>query len=212
MRFVLVLPLAAALAACSSAPAPAPGAGGDHRGESAADLQRLTEVLKANMHERGQAKMSRVELDDVQRLCNQHADNPPADEAKRMEAAQLKAIAFPDGGLIGDWKAGEKLAQNGRGMTWSDKPGEAGGSCYNCHQISPKEEAFGTIGPSLAGFGKLRGNRPEIQQYVYGKIYNAKAYNACSQMPRFGQSGTLTAQQIKDLVALLLDPASPVNR
>jgi sulfur-oxidizing protein SoxX len=31
-------------------------------------------------------------------------------------------------------------------------------------------------------------------------------------MPRFGPSGTLTAQQIKDLVALLLDPASPVNR
>jgi sulfur-oxidizing protein SoxX len=129
-----------------------------------------------------------------------------------MEEAQLKTIPFPAGSLIGDWKEGEKIAQSGRGMTWSDKPGNSGGSCYNCHQISPKEEAFGTIGPSLAGFGRLRGNRPEIQQYVYGKIYNAKAYNACSQMPRFGRSGTLTEQQIRDLVALLLDPASPVNR
>jgi hypothetical protein len=31
-------------------------------------------------------------------------------------------------------------------------------------------------------------------------------------MPRLGYSGTLTEQQIKDLVGLLLDPASPVNQ
>ena len=88
----------------------------------------------------------------------------------------------------------------------------AGGSCYNCHQLSPKEASYGTVGPSLRGFGKIRGNAPEIQKYVYGKIYNAKAYNLCSQMPRLGHSGTLTEQQIKDLIALLLDPASPVNQ
>jgi len=210
MRRLFLLPLAAALASCTTAPTT--GAGGDHRGESAADMQRITAVLKANMHERGQATMARIELDDAQRLCNQYADNPPAEQAKRLEEAQLKAIPFPSGSLIGDWKAGEKLAQSGRGMTWNDKPGAGGGSCYNCHQISPKEEAHGTLGPSLAGFGRIRGNRPEIQRYVYGKIYNAKAYNACSQMPRFGHSGTLDAQEIKDLTALLLDPASPVNQ
>jgi sulfur-oxidizing protein SoxX len=31
-------------------------------------------------------------------------------------------------------------------------------------------------------------------------------------MPRFGHNGVLTEEQITDLVALLLDPASPVNR
>jgi hypothetical protein len=31
-------------------------------------------------------------------------------------------------------------------------------------------------------------------------------------MPRLGYSGTLTPEQIKDLVGLLLDPASPVNK
>jgi sulfur-oxidizing protein SoxX len=31
-------------------------------------------------------------------------------------------------------------------------------------------------------------------------------------MPRFGYAGALTEQQIKDLVALLLDPNSPVNQ
>lgn len=34
----------------------------------------------------------------------------------------------------------------------------------------------------------------------------------CTQMPRFGASGTLTPQQIENLVGLLLDPASPVNQ
>jgi sulfur-oxidizing protein SoxX len=208
-----LLLVAAALASCSTAPSMVPGSGSDHRGETPAEMQRVTEVLKANMHERGQAKMSRLELDDVQRLCNAHADNPPAEQAKRAEEAMLKAVPLPEGSLIGDWKKGEKIAQSGRGMTWSDKPGvPAGGSCYNCHQISPKVEAYGTIGPSLAGFGKNRGNRPEIQRYVYGKIYNAKAYNVCSTMPRFGTSGTLSDAQIRDLVALLLDPASPVNQ
>lgn len=212
MKKFFLLPLAAALASCGTAPSVAPGSGGDHRGESPAEMARVTSVLKANMHERGQAKMDRIELDDLQRLCNQYADNPPAEQAKRMEAEQLKGIAFPSGSLIGNWQAGEKIAQSGRGMTWSDKPGAAGGSCYNCHEISPKEEAHGTIGPSLKGFARVRGNGPEVQRYVYGKIYNAKAYNVCSTMPRFGHSGTLNEQQIKDLTALLLDPASPVNQ
>ena len=204
MRALLLFTVAA-LAGCASGPA-------GHPAETQADLDRITALLKRDFHERGQAKMSRIDLDEVQRLCNLHADNPPAADAKRAEEAMLKAIPFPEGNLLGDWKKGEALAQSGRGMTWSDKPGASGGSCYNCHQISPKEEAHGTVGPSLAGFGKTRGNSAEIQRYVYGKIYNAKAYNACSAMPRMGASGTLTAEQIRDLVGLLLDPASPVNQ
>ena len=208
MRRLLLVPVAAALAACAAAPVV-----GERPKPSASDVDRITAVLKRDFRARGQATMDRVELDEVQRLCNLHADNPPADVGKRIEEAQLKAIKFPAGGLMGDWKNGEKIAQSGRGSMWSDKPGvQPGGSCYNCHQLSPKEEAFGTVGPSLAGFGKVRGNGPAIQQYAYGKIYNAKAYNACSQMPRFGHSGSLNEQQIKDLVALLLDPASPVNQ
>src|SRR5690606_11031443 len=148
----------------------------------------------------------------LQRICTESHDRPPVDIAKTLEADQMKTIAFPSGGLMGDWRNGQKLAQSGRGLTWRDKPGAAGGSCYNCHQLSPQESSFGTIGPSLLAFGKIRGNGLEMQRYVYGKIYNAKAYNACSQMPRLGYSGTLSERQIKDLVAYLLDPASPVNR
>jgi sulfur-oxidizing protein SoxX len=96
---------------------------------------------------------------------------------------------------------------------WNDKPGvQPGGSCYNCHQLSPKVAAYGTVGPSLAGYGKSRGASPEMQRYTYGRIFNSKAYNLCSQMPRLGHAGSLNEQQIKDLVGLLLDPASPVNQ
>jgi L-cysteine S-thiosulfotransferase len=185
----------------------------EHPKATARDLDEVTAVLKRDFRERGQAKMSRIELDEVQRVCNLHADNPPAEVTRPLEEAQLKAIPMPNGSLIGDWKRGERIAQSGRGSMWSDKPGvQDGGSCYNCHQLSLKETAFGTIGPSLAGFGRTRGNSREMQQYAYGKIYNAKAYNLCSQMPRLGHAGTLNEQQIKDLVALLLDPGSPVNQ
>ena len=174
------------------------------------DVQKL---MQRDFHARGQAGMDRVVQDALQRLCTESRDNPPAGAAKAIEADQMKTIVFPEGSLMGDWKRGEAIAQNGRGLQWTDKPGDAaGGSCYNCHQLSPREPSFGTIGPSLQRFGKIRGSGPELQKYVYGKIYNAKAYNACSQMPRLGHSGTLTSEQIKDLVGLLLDPASPVNQ
>ncbi len=175
--------------------------------------QDIQKILQRDFHARGQATMDRVVQDGLQRICTESGDNPPAGVAKALEADQMKSIAFPAGSLMGDWQRGEKIAQGGRGLTWNDRPGQpADGSCYNCHQLSGRELSFGTIGPSLRGFGKLRGNTPEMQRYVYGKIYNAKAYNACSHMPRLGYSGTLTEEQIKDLVGLLLDPASPVNK
>lgn len=170
-------------------------------------------MMKRDFKAKGIATADRLHEDGVQAVCNRTADNPPKDIAARLEKDQLESVKYPaDGKLMGDWKAGEKLAQSGRGMTWSDKAGvPGGGNCYNCHQISPTEMSYGTIGPSLYQFGKLRGSGPEVQKYVYGKIYNAKAFNLCSQMPRFGHVNALNEKQIKDIVALLLDPQSPVN-
>ncbi len=174
--------------------------------------QEVQQILQRDFHPRGQATMERVAQDGVQRACTETRDRPPPELGKALEADQMKTIVYPEGSLLGDWKRGETIAQSGRGLTWNDKPGEpSGGSCYNCHELSPRELSHGTIGPSLRRFGKTRGTSAEVQRYLYGKIYNAKAYNLCSQMPRLGASGTLTAAQIKDLVALLLDPASPVN-
>jgi len=175
--------------------------------------QKIQNLQQRDFQARGQATMERVAQDGLQRLCTESHDQPPAAIAKALEADQMKSIVFPAGSLVGDWKNGERIAQNGAGATWADRAGSpAGGSCYNCHQLAPRESSFGTIGPSLRNFGKLRGSGPEMQRYVYGKIFNAKAYTLCSPMPRLGYSGTLTPEQIRDLVGLLLDPASPVNQ
>jgi len=169
-------------------------------------------MMKRDFHARGSAGMDRLNQDSVQAACNKYKDEPPQGVADKLQKEQLAAIKWPaDGKLLGDWKAGEKIAQNGRGMAWNDKGGD-GGSCYNCHQVGPRESSFGTVGPSLYQFAKKRGYGADIQRYAYGKIYNAKAYNLCSQMPRMGHVGALTEQQMKDLTALLMDPASPVNQ
>ena len=175
--------------------------------------REVQDIHLRDFHTKGMVKKEAVAQDAVQRICTVTNDRPTADIAKQLEADQMKTIVVPASGLMGDWKRGEGIAQSGRGMTFSDAAGTPnGGSCYNCHQMAAKEISYGTLGPSLQGFGKTRGSGAEMQKYVYGKIYNAKAYNACSQMPRLGFSGTLTEQQIKDLVAYLLDPASPVNQ
>ena len=93
-----------------------------------------------------------------------------------------------------------------------DPAGPVGANCYACHQLTPQAVSFGTIGPSLTGFARLRGYGVDTQRYAYGKIFNPDAFAACSTMPRFGHNGILTEQQIKDVTALLMDPQSPVNR
>ena len=176
---------------------------------------RALAVMKTSFKDRGQAKLDRLEQDEVQRLCSEYIGEKkmPKDVADRIEKEQLAAIKFPSGSLLGKWEEGEKIAQTGVGKQFSDDPARpAGGNCYACHQLSKAELSFGTIGPSLYNFGKLRGFTPEMQRYAYGKIYNSEAYSACSSMPRFGHQGILTEAQIKDLVALLMDPKSPVNQ
>ncbi len=192
----------------------------------AAELDKMADqMVKASFRSEGIAKVERVtDIDETLRLCNQ-ADvaGKPLDPAvaKRIEQANLKTVKWPsDGRFLGDWKQGESIAQSGRGLTWTDTACAAnGGNCYNCHQISKEDISFGTIGPSLYNYGKLRGvtdpNSPAakpIVEYTWGKIWNAKAYNACSNMPRSGHMGNLTEQQIKHVMALLLDPQSPVNK
>lgn len=183
-----------------------------------APRDRALALMERDFHAVGIAGMDRLKEDAVTAACNKYNDNPPADVAKKLQAQQYAAIKWPaDGKLMGDWKVGEKIAQRGRGMTWRDKPGKTsrgednGGGCYNCHQIGPDTDSFGTIGPSLYQFAKLRGYGADIQRYAYAKIYNAKAYSVCSQMPRFGHVDALEEDQIQDLVALLMDPKSPVN-
>jgi sulfur-oxidizing protein SoxX len=193
---------------------------------SLTELNELTnKIVKTSFRDEGFVKVDRVlNVDETNRACSE-ADvaGKPLDEktAKAIEEMNLKAIKWPsDGKFIGDWKQGEVIAQSGRGLTWTDKAGDVnGGNCYNCHQISKEEISFGTIGPSLYNYGKIRGvtdpNSPEskpIVEYTWGKIWNSKAYNACSNMPRAGHMGILNETQVRHIVGLLLDPKSPVNQ
>ncbi len=177
--------------------------------------EKAVEVMKSSFKEKGQATLDRLDSDETMSLCNKYAGGKlPTAVAKKIQTINLASIKLPaDGKLLGDWKAGEKLAQSGVGKQFSDNPANPnGGNCYACHQMTPQELSYGNIGPSLYNYGKLRGNSTAIQQYTYGKIYNAEAYAACTNMPRFGHNGILTEQQIKDVTALLLDPESPVNK
>ena len=179
-------------------------------------------MMQSSFRDEGIAKVDRLTQDAGQAACSTGAA-PDATSAKRIEAEALATVKPPsDGRYLGDWKEGEKLAQNGRGMTWTDKSAATsanGGNCYNCHQLAPAEISFGTIGPSLYNYGKLRGvkdpadpSSAAMVQYTWGKMYNAWSYNACSNMPRFGHRGLLDEQQMKHIMALLLDPKSPVNQ
>ena len=176
---------------------------------------KATVAMKSSFKEQGQAKLDRLDQDEAQKACSLPAGKTvPKDVATRIERENLASIRFPaDGKYVGDWKNGEKIAQEGRGMQYSDDPKAASGAnCYACHQLAPQEVSYGTIGPSLYQFGKLRGYNDETRKYAYGKIFNAEAYSACTNMPRFGHKGILTEAQIKDVVALLVDPESPVNK
>ena len=203
--------VAVALVGCAT-PAPQP------------DVDALFQkMMAASFTDKGIAKVDRLQQDATDAACSQAAGAPlPEAQAQALQAANMQTVRPPaDGQYIGDWKAGEKLAQDGKGMSWSDKstaPSANGGSCYNCHQIGKAEISYGTIGPSLYQYGKQRGvadpasaTSAGIVQYTWGKINNAWAYNACSNMPRFGHERLLDQKQIKDLMALLLDPKSPVN-
>jgi sulfur-oxidizing protein SoxX len=210
--FFLAASAAIAVAGCASLP-------------DGATLDQMTQnAVKVGFRDQGIVKASVLDTDETNRACSA-ADvaGKPLDEAlaSALQEQNLKSIRWPaDGKYLGDWKEGEKLAQSGRGLTWTDDAKTPnGGNCYNCHQIDKKEISYGTIGPSLYNYGKQRGvvdpaseaSKP-IVQYTWGKIWNSKAYNACSNMPRAGHMGILNENQVRHIVALLLDPKSPVNQ
>lgn len=178
---------------------------------------KYNKMMQDSFRAEGIAGLDRIEQDATQKFCSDTAfSDSKKGEAMRdkIQKINMSGILQPsDGKYIGDWKSGERIAQSGRGATWSDKADvQVGGGCYNCHQIDPKEISYGNIGPSLTGYGKLRGYSPEVITYTWNRINNSKAYNACSNMPRFAHFKLLNEKQIQDVMALLLDPASPVNQ
>jgi L-cysteine S-thiosulfotransferase len=208
VKVALFAAAATVLSSCSTAP----------------NAQDGLAAIKGSFAERGVAKLDRLEQTEIQKICseaNASGQELPKASRERMEKTLYDSIAYPaDGQYIGDWKEGEKIAQNGRGLQFSDAAGVPGGAnCYACHQISPSEISYGNQGPSLLKYGSIRGvkdpaskDAEAIVKYTWARIWNTHSINLCSNMPRFGDAGILTPAQIKDVMALLLSPESPVNK
>ena len=200
------------LAACAIAPEPA---------VSEQTMQRvIASSFSVAEYRYPPEVLARLSQDDGQKMCsavrNDAAKIPPA-QLDAFIGRSRAEIRYPaNGRMMGDWKRGENIAQSGYGQRFGTDPDDPqrpnGGNCYACHQLAPKELSFGTVGPTLFGYGRQRGASVAMQKFVYEKIYNAWIVFPCSNMPRFGHHGFLTPEQIADAVALLLDPASPVNQ
>jgi L-cysteine S-thiosulfotransferase len=157
---------------------------------------------------------ARVTQDETQRICTATGNNPPGAEFDKTLAREIATVIYPaDGNVVGDWKKGEQVAQRGTGGQFSDTPATTrGGNCYACHQIAPRELSYGTLGPSLVGYGRDRKYDKDEAKKTFAKVFNAMSIVPCSQMPRFGYHKFLSEEQIKDVVGLLFDPESPVNK
>lgn len=161
----------------------------------------------------------RLEQDEIQKACSAlkggSIDDATATKVTKIAKDNMK---YPEGGIeLGDWKKGEALVLSGFGFrvghnTDDHADSEPGGNCQACHQLDPADINYGTLGPSLTGYGKTRGTSEEMRKYTYGIIYNAHATFPCTNMPRFGANGFLTEEQILDIMAYLMDPDSPVNK
>jgi len=223
-KTTVALSLAAAMTLAGSALAAPPALPKDGSWGPGASDANFDAMMQSGYQTKGIANIDRLKQDDTQKLCSNPVTAYSEKNAalrEKLQAENQASIKYPaDGKMMGDWKNGEKIAQSGKGLTWSDKAGEAnGGNCYNCHQITKQELSYGTIGPSLYNYGKLRGvtdpldpASAAIVQYTWGKLWNSKAYGACSNMPRFGHAQLLSEDQIRHVMALLLDPRSPVNQ
>ncbi len=171
-------------------------------------------ILQNSFVAKNQATMDRLERDAVQAACSAPRGMPlNNDMLTTLRQERLKAVVLPaNSQYLGDWQRGSDVAGNGRGLQSSDDPSKPnGGNCYACHKLAPDEVAYGTLGPSLTGYG-ARGQSEAMLKYTWTKLWDTHVYNLCSHMPRFGAQGILTEQQLKDVMAYLLDPASPVNK
>ena len=185
------------------------------RGKAPFDSARSDAALRSAFAGAPADWAGRLTGDATLQACSAANNTPDAATAKAIQERERASLQYPaDGRLLGDWQKGEAIAQSGYGLRFTDYPPRSanGGNCYACHQLTKAEVSYGTIGPSLLEYGKVRKFAEADTKAAYEKIYNGHVAFPCSLMPRFGSNGVLTIEQIKDLVALLMDPTSPVNK
>jgi sulfur-oxidizing protein SoxX len=96
--------------------------------------------------------------------------------------------------------------------TTTSQEASSGSTCCACHLLSRREPICCILGPRFLEYGKRKDFRPEDAGAIFAKIWNTQSVFACSTMPRFRHTDVLTEKQVKDAVAHLFDPESPVNK
>ncbi|QKT02786.1 sulfur oxidation c-type cytochrome SoxX [Ectothiorhodospiraceae bacterium 2226] len=195
----------------------------DYTQMSAAELGEYLVMESGSFHldmptQEGTTARERMSQDELQKVCSETRNRPSGEQAGQISAAARETIQYPEDGIqLGDWERGGELSWGGFGYRLSEDNYDdhtrraPDGACYNCHAMST-ERTGGTIGPSLTGYGKTRGDTEDTRRFVYEVIYNPHAYFPCSNMPRMGANGILDPQAIADIMAYLLHPESPVNQ
>ncbi|MDX1610003.1 MAG: sulfur oxidation c-type cytochrome SoxX [Halofilum sp. (in: g-proteobacteria)] len=167
----------------------------------------------------GTTVRERLTQDELQKTCSAlKGGKIDSATAQKVTALARDSMEYPEGGIeLGDWKKGQAVAENAFGFRVGHKVDdhsarETGGMCINCHALEKaKAIRSGTLGPSLIGYGKMRGTSDQMKRYTYEVIYNPHVFFPCTKMPRMGANGVLTQEKIADVMAYLLDPDSPVN-
>ena len=86
---------------------------------------KYNKMMKDGFRAEGIAGLDRIAQDETQKFCSDpvFANSKQGDKMRdKIQKMNMDSIKQPsDGKYIGDWKNGEKIAQSGRGATWTDK-------------------------------------------------------------------------------------------
>ena len=81
-----------------------------------ADPALVEKYVKATFGKAPPEWQARTEPYETLKTCNQYHSQVPSAEAEKIVARELAKVVYPaDGKMLGDWKEGRKIANNGRG-------------------------------------------------------------------------------------------------
>ena len=149
------------------------------------------------------------------RCCSQYRNVPPKAVADAIVAREKAAIVYPaDGKLMGDWKKGEKLAQSGYGWRFTDYPPRAAERrqllCLPPARRQGAELRHAGAEPAGVRQDPQDSPRPTSRPSTSGSTTRMPRSRART-CPAWGQQVPYV-DQIKDLVAYVMSPESPVNK
>ena len=89
-------------------------AGSSAQQKPAVDTAKIDAAIAAAFPTAPADWKSRLDQDESMKECSIHENSPPKAVADAIQKREKTRIEYPaDGKLVGDWKAGERLAQSG---------------------------------------------------------------------------------------------------